>query len=90
MASQTEASHSGTHLVSISESISIMNDMNLQIATATGEQSNVVGEINPHVSAVADISRANSDIVQQTSLACSELRDKANHLNDLVSRFKFS
>ncbi len=90
MASQTEASHSGTHLVSISESISIMNDMNLQIATATGEQSNVVGEINPHVSAVADISRANSDIVQQTSVACSELRNKAKHLNELVSRFKFS
>jgi len=88
--SQTEAGHSGKHLESISESIAIMNDMNLQIATATGEQSNVVGEINPHVTAVADISRANSDIVQQTSIACSELRDKAAHLNDLVSRFKFN
>jgi methyl-accepting chemotaxis protein len=88
--SQTEAGYSGKHLESISESISIMNDMNLQIATATGEQSNVVGEINPHVTAVADISRANSDIVMQTSIACSELRDKAAHLNDLVSRFKFN
>ena len=87
--SQTEAGHSGKHLESISESISIMNDMNLQIATATGEQSNVVGEIKPHVTAVADISRANSDIVQQTSIACSELRNKAIHLNELVSRFKF-
>jgi methyl-accepting chemotaxis protein len=87
--SQTEAGHSGKHLESISESISVMNDMNLQIATATGEQSNVVGEINPHVTAVADISRANSEIVQQTSIACSELRDKAIHLNELVSRFKF-
>jgi methyl-accepting chemotaxis protein len=87
--SQTEAGHSGKHLESISESIVIMNDMNLQIATATGEQSNVVGEINPHVTAVADISRANSDIVQQTSLACSELREKTMHLNELVSRFKF-
>jgi len=87
--SQTEATHSGKHLESISESIKIMNDMNLQIATATGEQSNVVGEINPHVTAVADISRANSDIVQQTSMACSELRNKASHLNELVSRFKF-
>ncbi len=88
--SQTEAGHSGKHLESISESISIMNDMNLQIATATGEQSNVVGEINPHVTAVADISRANSEIVQQTSIACSELREKASHLNELVSRFKFN
>ncbi|WP_057830812.1 methyl-accepting chemotaxis protein [Colwellia sp. TT2012] len=88
--SQTEASNSGKHLKSISASIAIMNEMNLQIATATGEQSNVVGEINPHVSAVADISRANSQIVQQTSIACSELREKAMHLNELVSRFKFN
>lgn len=88
--SQTEAGHSGKHLESISESIGIMNDMNLQIATATGEQSNVVGEINPHVTAVADISRANSEVVQQTSIACSELREKASHLNELVSRFKFN
>jgi len=87
--SQTEASNSGKHLESISESISVMNDMNLQIATATGEQSNVVGEINPHVTAVADISRANSEVVQQTSIACSELREKASQLNELVSRFKF-
>lgn len=88
--SQTEAGHSGKHLESISKSIAIMNDMNLQIATATGEQSNVVGEINPHVTAVADISRANSEIVQQTSIACSDLREKAIHLNELVSRFKFN
>ncbi len=88
--SQTEAGNSGKHLESISESIAIMNDMNLQIATATGEQSNVVGEINPHVTAVADISRANSEIVQQTSFACSDLREKTMHLNELVSRFKFN
>jgi len=67
-----------------------MNDMNLQITTTTGESSNVVGKINPHVTAVVDISRANSDIVQQTLIFCSELRDKPAHLNDLVSRFKFN
>ncbi len=88
--SETESTHSGEHLQSISESISVMNEMNLQIANATGEQSNVVGEINPHVTAVADISRASSEVVQQTSLGCSELKQKALHLNELVSHFKFN
>lgn len=87
--SQQEAESSGQHLQSISENISIMNDMNLQIATATGEQSNVVGEINPHVTAIADISRLNSEAVQQTAEDCSNLRALASELNQLVSSFKF-
>lgn len=87
--SQQEASFSGDHIHSIAENISVMNEMNLQIATATGEQSKVVGEINPHVTAIADISRENSEVVEQTSNDCGELRDMALELNELVSRFKF-
>ncbi|WDE10807.1 methyl-accepting chemotaxis protein [Thalassomonas haliotis] len=87
--SQQEASYSGDHIHSIADNITVMNDMNLQIATATGEQSKVVGEINPHVTAIADISRENSEVVKQTSRDCSELRDMALQLNELVSRFKF-
>ena len=87
--SQEEASNSGNHLQGVAESISVMNDMNLQIASATGEQSKVVGEINPHVTAVADISRQSSEVVLQTSADCSNLRTMALQLNELVSRFKF-
>ncbi|QYJ86784.1 methyl-accepting chemotaxis protein [Shewanella mesophila] len=87
--SQQEAITSGEHLQSISENILAMNEMSVQIATATGEQSNVVGEINPHVTAIADISRASSEVVRQTSLDCSDLREMAVQLNELVSRFKF-
>ena len=65
-----------------------MNEMSIQIATATGEQSNVVGEINPHVTAIADISSTSSQAVQQTSLDCSDLREMAVQLNELVGRFK--
>ena len=87
--SQEEASNSGSHLQGVAESISVMNDMSLQIASATGEQSKVVGEINPHVTAVADISRQSSEVVLQTSADCSNLRTMALQLNELVSRFKF-
>ncbi|WP_076409982.1 methyl-accepting chemotaxis protein [Shewanella sp. UCD-KL12] len=86
--SQAEATISGEHLHSISENIKVMNEMSVQIATATGEQSNVVGEINPHVTAIADISSTSSQVVQQTSVDCSDLREMAVQLNELVSRFK--
>lgn len=86
--SQAEATISGEHLHTISENIKVMNEMSVQIATATGEQSNVVGEINPHVTAIADISSTSSQVVQQTSVDCSDLREMAVQLNELVSRFK--
>ena len=86
--SQAEATISGEHLQSISENIKVMNEMSIQIATATGEQSNVVGEINPHVTAIADISSTSSQVVQQTSVDCSDLREMALQLNELVARFK--
>ncbi|GIU20273.1 methyl-accepting chemotaxis protein [Shewanella colwelliana] len=87
--SQQEATTSGEHLQSIADNIKVMNEMSVQIANATGEQSNVVGEINPHVTAIADISRASSEVVRQTSIDCSDLREMAVQLNELVSRFKF-
>ena len=86
--SQAEATISGEHLQSISKNIKVMSEMSIQIATATGEQSNVVGEINPHVTAIADISSTSSQAVQQTSLDCGNLRDMAVQLNELVARFK--
>ncbi|PCI60434.1 MAG: chemotaxis protein [Gammaproteobacteria bacterium] len=87
--SEDAANKSGEILQSISENITIMNDMNLQIATATGEQSKVVAEINPHITAIADVSKISSDTVQQTSVDCSDLRNMASKLNELVSKFKF-
>lgn len=87
--SQEEAGNSGEHIHSISENIKVMNEMSIQIATATGEQSNVVGEINPHVTAIADISQSSAQVVHQTSVDCSDLREMAVQLNELVSRFKF-
>jgi len=88
--SEEAANQSGDILQSISDNISIMNEMNLQIATATGEQSKVVAEINPHITAIADVSKISSDTVQQTSVDCSDLRKMAAKLNELVAKFKFS
>jgi methyl-accepting chemotaxis protein len=90
LSSQDEASQSGAHLQNISENISVMSDMNIQIATATTEQSNVVDEINPHVKSIQDITRTSSAALVQTANDCRDLRALAEQLNVLVSRFKFT
>ncbi|WP_370279965.1 methyl-accepting chemotaxis protein [Pontibacterium sp.] len=88
-ASQTEANNSGQQLDNISENIAAMNDMSLQIASATGEQSNVVSGISPHVVSIAEISRNNSETVKQTSSECGQLKEMASELKELVSKFRF-
>ncbi|MCW0469896.1 hypothetical protein OH492_15635 [Vibrio chagasii] len=46
---QVEASNSEQQLSSISHSVDEMNaKANMQIASATGQQSNVINEISPH------------------------------------------
>ena len=88
-ASQEEANNSGRQLDNISNNIAAMNDMSLQIASATGEQSSVVSNISPHVVSIAEISRNNSETVKQTSSECSELKEMATELKQLVSKFRF-
>jgi methyl-accepting chemotaxis protein len=85
---QSEASNSEQQLSSISLSVDEMNAMNVQIASATGEQSNVINEISPHISGISEIARENDLMVEKTALECTRLRDKATHLTSLVSQFK--
>ncbi|MEZ9232104.1 methyl-accepting chemotaxis protein [Vibrio amylolyticus] len=86
---QTEASKSEVQLTSISSDVSEMNNINMQIATATSEQSNVVSEISPHVTNISEIARQNDESVEKTAQECEALRQKAQHLEALVSQFKF-
>ncbi|MCG9630572.1 methyl-accepting chemotaxis protein [Vibrio sp. Isolate30] len=85
---QSEASKSERQLSSISMSVDEMNAMNVQIASATGEQSNVINEISPHISGISEIARENDLMVEKTALECTRLRAKATHLTSLVSQFK--
>ena len=85
---QSEASNSEQQLSTISLSVDEMNAMNIQIASATGEQSNVINEISPHISGISEIARENDMMVEKTAQECTHLRDKAAHLTSLVSQFK--
>ncbi|WP_435250484.1 methyl-accepting chemotaxis protein [Vibrio sp. nBUS_14] len=85
---QVEASNSEQQLSSISQSVDEMNAMNMQIASATGQQSNVINEISPHISGISEIARESDSMIEKTAQECQHLRAKAMHLTSLVSQFK--
>jgi methyl-accepting chemotaxis protein len=85
-----ESSQSGEHLEEIVQNMSQVSEMNFQIASATEEQSNVVDEITPHVSAIARVSRLNSTSLNETSRDCQQLKEMATRLNQLVANFKLN
>lgn len=86
--SLTQASQSGEHLSEIVANMSKVNDMNFQIASATEEQSNVVGEITPHVAAIANVSNHNAESLDEMSADSQRLNDMSDSLNKLVGNFK--
>lgn len=86
---QKEASNSEEQLFAISNNVNEMNAMNMQIASATSEQSNVINEISPHVTSISEIARESDAMVERTAQECEQLRIKAQHLSSLVAQFKF-
>lgn len=83
-----EASVSGEHLEQIVQNMNQISEMNFQIASATEEQSNVVSEITPHVSAIASVAKHNSNGLEETSTDCQQLKALATQLSQLVANFK--
>ncbi|MCZ4293116.1 methyl-accepting chemotaxis protein [Vibrio sinaloensis] len=83
------AKESERHLASINEIINEIHQLSAQTATATGEQSQVVNEIAPHISSIADVARSNTDMVTQTSVHCADLKRNVESLTQLVAKFKF-
>ena len=83
------AKESEQHLASIDEIIDEIHQLSAQTATATGEQSQVVNEIAPHISNIAEVARSNTDMVTQTSAHCVNLKRNVDSLTQLVAKFKF-
>ena len=85
VAAVDEASQS---LITISEGIAIISDMNIQVAAATEEQSTVVENINRNMSDINDITQRNVDSGQDAAAACQSLLQLAHRLDSLVANFK--
>ena len=82
------AKQAGESLSSITSAVEIIVDMNVQIATASEEQSAVSEEINRNVINIQDISEKTADGSEQTASVSAELAQHGEQLHNLVGQFK--
>lgn len=75
-------------LDAITESVTTISTMNIQIASAAKEQSNVSEEINQNIINISQVVETTAEGAQQTLTASHELANLANELQVLVGQFK--
>ena len=75
-------------LMDITSSVNRISEMNVQIATATEEQSAVAEEINRNVTGITDVSQRTASAAEQTARASEELSGLANELQETTRQFR--
>lgn len=83
-----QARKAGSSLDAISRAVSTINDMNIQIATATEEQSAVTEEVNNNIVNISHVAERSAEGAMQIAEATSELNQLAYNLQSLVGRFR--
>ncbi|UVK81909.1 methyl-accepting chemotaxis protein [Pseudomonas sichuanensis] len=78
----------GTSLMSISRSVATIESMNLQIATASEQQSAVAEEINRSVLNVREVSEQTAAASEETAASSVKLARLGAELQTLVGQFK--
>jgi methyl-accepting chemotaxis protein len=86
--SVASATQAGLSLEEITRSVSTMSDMNVQIASASEEQSAVAEMINQNIIAIHNASDNTVRQAAQTTQIGSDLSHLANDLEQIVGRFK--
>jgi methyl-accepting chemotaxis protein len=75
-------------LQQISARISLISDMNVQVAAATEEQAAVVQDINRNLTEISEVSNRTSERAENTYRSSDSLNQLADRLDKLVSRFR--
>ncbi|NOH23768.1 methyl-accepting chemotaxis protein [Vibrio europaeus] len=83
-----KAAAANASLKQISAHISHISDQNIQVATATEEQSSVVGEINRNVEDINLLTEETANVAQQLNSSSSHLKQLSGQLDTLVGNFK--
>jgi methyl-accepting chemotaxis protein len=88
-ASVDNASNAGKALNEITKSVATITNMNIQIATASDEQSNVAEKINQNVMDISQVADENANASNQLATSSDDLAQLATELQQLVSHFKY-
>ncbi|MDW6092599.1 HAMP domain-containing methyl-accepting chemotaxis protein [Vibrio rhizosphaerae] len=83
-----QADETNETLQAIIHAIGVINDMNMQIASASEQQSTVAESINENIVNVRQIAEENAVASDETRQSSGEIARLAEQLNHLVSRFK--
>ena len=78
----------GTELQAITETVSVIQAMNQQIATAAEQQSSVAEEINRSVLSVRDVADQSAEAARETASSTARLAQLGSELQTLIGRFK--
>ncbi|VAW56036.1 Methyl-accepting chemotaxis sensor/transducer protein [hydrothermal vent metagenome] len=87
----TSVSHvkqAGDSLKDITQAVISISDMNMQIATASEEQSSVTEEINQNIVNISQAGETTVENAQKTSTASESLSTISSELQGLVGQFK--
>jgi methyl-accepting chemotaxis protein len=82
------AGQTGTSLQNIAKAVTVINDMNSQIASAAEQQSAVAEEMDRNVTNIAQVSEQTATGSEQTAASSQELSRLAQDLQGLVAHFK--
>ena len=87
--SADKAREAGSALEQITQAISLINNMNTQIASAAEEQSAVAEEISQNVCHVKDLADSSAGDTGQIAKNSEDLARVAGHLQSVVAQFRF-
>lgn len=83
-----QADDANDSLTLITSHIGQISDMNIQVATATEEQSMVVTEISRNVEDINQLTSETSEIADELTASSANLQKLSVHLDKLVTQFK--
>ena len=83
-----QASQAAEALQSITQAVSVINDMNTQIASAAEEQSAVAEDINRNVTNIGQVANEVAGGADEASQASAELTKLAEQQRRLINQFK--
>ena len=83
-----QVSQAVTALRQIGDAVTVITDMNLQIASAAEEQSAVAEEINSNVATIRDVTESLSGQANESARVSQSLNSLANHQQSLMDQFR--